>query len=89
MDAVTQRLEQLDKEIANAATKADNAQQAYQSERDPQQEAKLEKIWQQLLKDKEALFAGRKALEAQLTAPGVHAPLLAHNHSVSSAERLV
>ena len=86
---MTQRLEQLDKEIANVFAEAKEAQEAWLSATDSQQEAKLEKIWQQLMKDKEALFAERKALEAQLTGPGVHAPLLAHNHSVSSAERLV
>ena len=79
---MTQRLEQLDKEIANVTAEAKEAQQAWLSATDPQQEAKLEKIWQQLLKYLEALIAERKALEAPLTGPGVHAPLLAHNCSV-------
>ena len=89
MDAVAKQLEHLNQEIANATAEAKEAQEAWLSATDPQQKADLKEIWQQLLKDKEAPIAERKALEAQLTGPGVHAPLLAHNHSVSTAERLV
>ncbi len=89
MDPVIQRLELLGKEIANATAEAKGAQEAWLSATDPQQETKLEKIWQQLVKDKELLLADRKALGDQLTGPGVHTLLLAHNCSMSIAEPMV
>ncbi|EIE22939.1 hypothetical protein COCSUDRAFT_63336 [Coccomyxa subellipsoidea C-169] len=72
MDPVIQRLdpELLDKEIANATAESKGAQEAWLSATDPQQEPKLEKVWQQLVKDKKLLLAGRKALTDQLTGPG-------------------
>ena len=80
---VIQRLQQLEKDITSATAEAKEAQEAWLSERDPQQEAKLEKVWQQLVKDKETLLAERNALSIQLTGTGVHTPLLAHNYLVS------
>lgn len=76
---MTQRLEQLDKDIAKATADANQAWDAYQRETDPRQEAKFEKRWQQLVKGEEDLLAERKALAAQLTGPGLHTPMLAHD----------
>lgn len=45
MSAVTKRLKQLDREVADATAEVKKAEQAYVAERDSRQEIKLEKIW--------------------------------------------
>lgn len=76
---MTQQLEQLDKEIADVIAMADDAQQAYQSERHPERQARLQEAWQQCLKEKEMLIAvllpQRRALESQLKIAGMCIPL--------------
>lgn len=64
MDVVTQRLKQLDEEIANATVKAEGAQEAWSTATDPQQKADLKEILQQLQNDNEQLLKERRALAA-------------------------
>lgn len=73
---MTQRLKQLDRDVAKATADANQAWHAYHKEKNRRKEFKLEKRWQQFLKTEESLRAERIALAAQLTGPGVHTPLL-------------
>ena len=70
---MTQRLKQLDEEVANVTVKAEGAQEAWLRATDPQRKADLKEILQQLQDDKKELLAERRVLAAQLTGPGVQA----------------
>lgn len=89
MDAAAKQLEQLNQEIGIVSAEAKGAQNARLSATDPQRNANLKEVWHQLPKDKEALIADRKALEAKRMGLGVLTPLLAQKHLVSAAKCLV
>ena len=67
MDVVTQRLKQLDEEIANATVKAEGAQEAWSTATDPQQKADLKEILQQL-QDTMSSYSKRGGLSQQIQA---------------------
>ena len=70
MGTAAQRLEKLDNETAALATEVKNAKNKWLSATDPQQEAKLQKVYEDLTKEREQLDSRRKELEATLPGAG-------------------
>ncbi len=81
------QLEQLDQKKRDIILQADNAWEAYESERDPQQKPTLKTIWQQLLSEEDDIIDEHCRIRREwqmLEGGGVHTPLLANNCSVST-----
>lgn len=78
---MARQLEQLNQEIAALKAEIKAAREAYRSETDGEKRADLKGEWEQLQKEKEALLADRRALQAKLPGPGVLT-------SLSSAHRM-
>ena len=77
MGTLAQRLEQLDKEISDVSAKLEKAKDEWKINRDPQQEAKLKNIYEDLNEEKKELLEERRALTAKLPSSGEHG-LLKH-----------
>ena len=73
---LVKRLEQLNKEISDLTAKVEAAKKDWLSATEPQQEAKLEKAYEDAKKKEEHLLKDRRALHSKLPGPGECTPLL-------------
>ena len=76
MGTAAKQLEQLNEEIAALNPEVKAAKKDWLSATDPRQEAKLEKVYEDLKKKEERLDSRRAELEAKLPGAGERTPLL-------------
>ena len=65
MEAVKERLEQLEQELAALSAEEKEARYTYAKTSDPEQAAKLGRIWQRLSEEKERLQQEREMLQQE------------------------